>query len=219
MNVDSLRLRYAGRRDLGRGGKVLAWGLIAGVHAAALGGAMWRHAQSAPARTPPPMMVSFIVEQAPPPQVQPLPPPPKPRLERAEPKPQMVATTEPTPSPMTAPPLQDVPVDVVETPPQPAPPAPVIPPNFVAAYLNNPAPSYPYLSKQRHESGTVMLKVLVSAAGRAERVLVERSSGFPRLDEAAAEVVQRRWRFVPAKQGEEAIAAWVLIPMIFELKK
>ena len=94
----------------------------------------------------------------------------------------------------------------------------IVPPNFVAAYLNNPGPAYPCLSKRQNEQGEVMLRVLVSAAGRAEQVLIERSSGFSRLDEAAKDVVLKRWRFVPAKQGDQAISAWVLVPIQFELK-
>ena len=57
------------------------------------------------------------------------------------------------------------------------------------------------------------------AIGKAEQERVEQSSGFARLDEAAVEVVQKRWRFVPAQEDGRAVAAWVLVPMIFELKK
>ncbi len=219
MYADSHQLRYASHRRLGRGGRWLSWGLIAGVHVGALAAVVWGRTGELPTRTAMPMMVSFIVEQ-PKPQAEPLPPPKRPPPpERPKPKPQMVASTAPTPVPMEAPPMEELPTEVVQAPPpEPAPPAPTVPPNFVAAYLNNPAPQYPYLSKQRREEGTVMLRVLVNARGTADQVLVERSSGFSRLDEAAVEVVQKRWRFVPAKQGDEAVAAWVLIPMIFKLK-
>ena len=105
-------------------------------------------------------------------------------------------------------------------PPVPAPiaaPAPVIPPRFVAAYLDNPAPAYPASAKRLGEAGTVTLRVLVNPHGRAESVEVERSSGYRRLDRAALDAV-RKWKFVPAKQGDQAIAAWVLVPLNFELK-
>ncbi|HWK48897.1 MAG TPA: energy transducer TonB, partial [Steroidobacter sp.] len=65
---------------------------------------------------------------------------------------------------------------------------------------------------------TVMLKVLVNVAGAAEQVLVDTSSGYPSLDEAAADIVRRRWRFVPATQNNLPVAAWVHVPMVFELK-
>ncbi|PKO55172.1 MAG: energy transducer TonB, partial [Betaproteobacteria bacterium HGW-Betaproteobacteria-21] len=42
-------------------------------------------------------------------------------------------------------------------------------------------------------------------------------SGSERLDEAARNAVSR-WRFVPARQGERAIEASVLVPIIFKLE-
>jgi protein TonB len=47
---------------------------------------------------------------------------------------------------------------------------------------------------------------------------VHESSGHARLDEAAREAVGR-WRFVPAKQGTRALAAWVLVPVRFALEQ
>ena len=84
--------------------------------------------------------------------------------------------------------------------------------------LHNHGLAHGNLSKREREQGTVMLRVLVSAAGRADQVLIERSSGHRRLDDAAQDVVQKRWRFAPARKGEETISAWVLVPIQFELK-
>lgn len=185
--------------------------LIAGLHVLALA-ALLIARELPPAPKPlPTLMVSLISAS---------PPPPPPQAKR-KPEPKMIATPAPTPAAIQAPPIEENPA--VDPPPAPPPavaePAPVIPPNFVAAYLNNPAPMYPAMSIRLREEGTVMLLVLVSAAGSAEQVQVEQSSGFARLDDAAAEVVKRRWRFVPARQGEQAVAAWVRIPLSFELKK
>ena len=93
---------------------------------------------------------------------------------------------------------------------------PAAPPNFVAAYLDNPPPQYPPLSRKRSETGKVLLRVLVSPAGRAERIEIDKTSGFPRLDAAATSAVER-WRFVPAKQGSQPVAAWVIVPITFQL--
>ena len=90
-------------------------------------------------------------------------------------------------------------------------------PIFNADYLENPAPAYPALSRRSGEEGKVMLRVLVSPAGRADDVQVRTSSGSPRLDEAARTTVLR-WKFVPAKRGDEAVSAWVLIPISFRLE-
>ena len=98
-----------------------------------------------------------------------------------------------------------------------APPAPLVLPRFDAAYLDNPAPAYPTQARRMKEQGKVTLRVLVNAAGAAERIEVRASSGSERLDQSALETV-RRWRFVPAKQGAEAVSAWVLVPIAFTLE-
>ncbi|NMM29017.1 MAG: energy transducer TonB [Glaciimonas sp.] len=97
----------------------------------------------------------------------------------------------------------------------PAPPT-LEPARFNADYLNNPAPSYPLFSRRNREQGTVLLNIKVSAQGQAEQVQVKRSSGFSRLDEAALEAV-RQWRFVPAQRGSVAVAASVVVPIVFRL--
>lgn len=99
----------------------------------------------------------------------------------------------------------------------PAPAQPVTPPEFDAAYLHNPAPEYPLEARRVREEGTVMLQVEVSPEGRALEALVEHSSGWQLLDEAALSAV-KRWRFVPARQGSDPVAAWVLVPIQFELR-
>ncbi|WP_020648446.1 energy transducer TonB [Solimonas variicoloris] len=201
--------------------------LIAVLHGAAVAALfVVRDAPLPPPPAPQALMVSFIQETPPP--AAPTPPPPKPVPPKPQPK--MVATPKPTPSPLQAPPLDEAPADaepVDEAPPSPpappaaaAPAAPeVVPPDFVAAYLNNPGPSYPSTSIRLREQGTVLLLVLVNADGRADKVTVDKSSGYARLDEAAADVVRKRWRFVPAKQGGQPVSAWVKVPVTFELSK
>lgn len=100
--------------------------------------------------------------------------------------------------------------------PSPA-PAPTTPVRFDADYLNNPAPEYPPVSRRLREQGTVWLLVRVTPRGDAEEVQLQRSSGHRRLDEAAIDAV-RRWRFVPARRGEQPVAASVVVPIIFEIE-
>lgn len=97
------------------------------------------------------------------------------------------------------------------------PAAPATAPRLDADYLDNPAPSYPPLSTRAREEGRVLLHVFVEASGLAGRVELRTSSGFERLDRSAMAAV-KRWKFVPAKQGSEAVAAWVLVPIVFSLK-
>jgi protein TonB len=96
-------------------------------------------------------------------------------------------------------------------------PEPVIePPKFGAAYLHNPAPDYPSMSRRAREQGRVLLKVTVSTKGDAEDVQLDTSSGFSRLDDAAIDAV-KKWQFVPAKRNNQAIRASVLVPVKFSL--
>jgi protein TonB len=139
--------------------------------------------------------------------------------------PSVLATENPVPPSPLAPAPQ--PADPVAAPAQvaapvatvqPAPvPAPITSPNFNADYLHNPAPRYPAMSRRLGETGRVILRVLVTPGGTAERVELRTSSGSKRLDEAALETVQR-WKFVPARQGDTPVSAWVLIPILFTLE-
>lgn len=89
-------------------------------------------------------------------------------------------------------------------------------PRFDMAYLNNPAPIYPALSKRLREQGKVLLRVRVSADGAAEQIDVQASSGASRLDNAAIDAV-RHWRFIPARRGDDAVVGWALVPINFQL--
>ncbi len=94
--------------------------------------------------------------------------------------------------------------------------APVIPPDVAAAYRNNPAPPYPQICRDREQQGKVVLLVRIAADGRAALVEIATSSGYQRLDTAAREAV-RRWKFVPAHQAGEPVAATVMVPVVFHL--
>jgi len=86
---------------------------------------------------------------------------------------------------------------------------------FDADYLHNPAPAYPSQSRRLKEEGTVLLLVRVSDQGVPLSVEIRTSSGFERLDEAGVQAV-RQWRFVPAKRGNDSVAASVLVPIQFK---
>jgi len=117
----------------------------------------------------------------------------------------------PAPAPVAAAPA---PVPVAAT---AAAPAPITPVRFDADYLHNPQPAYPAASRRLGEQGKVLLRVHVSADGRAEKVELKLGSGFARLDRAAQDAVGL-WRFVPARRGTEPVAAWVQVPIVFQLE-
>ncbi|MDO9365836.1 MAG: energy transducer TonB [Methylotenera sp.] len=89
-------------------------------------------------------------------------------------------------------------------------------PKFGVAYLNNPKPQYPPMSRRIGEEGRVLFKVLVNANGDPETVEIASSSGSERLDNAALTAV-KQWRFVPAKRNNVAISAYVTVPISFAL--
>jgi len=177
-------------------------------------------------RTP---VIVHLLQPAPPP---PPPPPPRsrplppPRTEWVAPPPiemppvAIVPSAPITQSPAPPPPVSSPPaVELAAAPATESPPvAEVTPPRFDADYLRNPAPAYPSASRRDGEEGRTLLRVLVGADGDAQRVEVKTSSGFERLDAAALETV-KRWKFVPARQGGTPVAAWVIVPIAFSLRR
>lgn len=89
-------------------------------------------------------------------------------------------------------------------------------PKLNADYLHNPAPPYPEQARERGEQGKVLVRALINAGGAVSELSVKRSSGFADLDRSALETV-KKWRFVPARRGAEAVSAWVVVPITFSL--
>jgi protein TonB len=150
----------------------------------------------------------------------------KPNPEIVPPKPRPVErrpTPLPQPTQLAAPAEAPAPTQIAVPPaptlvaaPVAAPPAQTQP-RFDADYLDNPKPPYPGLSRKIGEQGRVVLRVRVDANGLALDVQLHTSSGYTRLDNSALETV-RRWKFVPARLGNEPVAATVLVPIAFSLK-
>jgi protein TonB len=90
-------------------------------------------------------------------------------------------------------------------------------PSSDAAYLNNPRPGYPSISRRMGEQGKVLLRVMVSEQGLPQQIEIKTSSGYERLDKAAITSVQR-WRFVPGKRNGVPEAMWYIVPVNFVLE-
>lgn len=155
------------------------------------------------------------------------PEPPKP-----EPRPRVQPRTKPEPrqllqaqavaervmeQPPEAPPVVVAPTPVVEAPPKAAPEPVAEAPRFNAAYLNNPPPAYPLAARRRGVEGRVIVRAEVLADGTCSRVELKKTSGYDPLDQAALEAV-KKWRFVPARKGSQAVTAWVEVPITFKLE-
>ena len=110
----------------------------------------------------------------------------------------------------------------VAAPPPPAPKAvesAVVktPPSTVGRGARISQPEYPPASRRAGEAGTVTLKVFVLDSGRVGEVQVAKSSGFPKLDEAAVKEVQRNWRLVPGKEDGKPVSMWHTFQVTFKL--
>ncbi|WP_307833671.1 energy transducer TonB [Candidatus Symbiopectobacterium sp. 'North America'] len=68
----------------------------------------------------------------------------------------------------------------------------------------------------RGQEGTVLLNVQVRPDGKVQTLTIQKSSGYPALDNAARDTVLR-WSFVPARRGSQAVSGWVVVPIDFSL--
>ena len=219
-------------------GAALAGALL--LHVLAL---LWVIHAPAPVDAPQIVMHAALIAPEPLPMTAPEPPKEQPRIEPEPPKPlkqpkpqrketalPVLAAASDAPAAATVapqPPAPPEPVAIDAAPARPSPPsaapesapaaAPVIPPRFDAAYLQNPAPTYPPMAKRQNQTGRVVLRVTVSAEGLPTNVIVLTSSGYELLDQAALDVVRNRWKFVPAKRGDQAVAGQADVPLSFRI--
>lgn len=94
---------------------------------------------------------------------------------------------------------------------------------FEASELDQPprpvvrgAPVYPYKARQRRIEGTVQVRFLVRADGTVGEVRIERAEPPGVFEDAVRDAIAR-WRFEPGKLAGEPVAAWVVMPISFDL--
>jgi len=208
-----------------------ALGLVVLLHVMAWWGYTHFRSELVPPRPLPVVQVTLL---APPalsaPRAAPL-QPPAPEVELL-PKPEPMTKALPAPVPARiaeavaehAPQLAPPEAAPIAPPVQPAPeatrlaPEPVLElPRYNAAYLSNPPPAYPLAARRRGIEGTVLVRAEISAGGACLRAELKKSSGNGMLDQAAVDAV-KEWRFVPARRGSQALAAWVEVPITFKLE-
>lgn len=187
-------------------------------------GLLWLSRIAPPANIPPqPLMVQMVEVGAQPHAVTPTPTPP---AEKSTPRPRRQPTPASPERLLAADTSADASTSTTTPPPEPAAtvktasaaaPAVITAARFDADYLQNPAPAYPALSRRLREEGKVMLRVFVETSGRPSQIEIKSSSGSPRLDQSAQEAVSR-WKFIPARKGQDVIGAWVLVPIIYRLR-
>ena len=94
---------------------------------------------------------------------------------------------------------------------------------FIAAdsrpyQLENPKPVYPAAARRRGMQGVVLLSVNISETGYVKEINILQTSGFRVLDQSALKSV-KRWRFIPARQGEKKVASKIEVPIRFILNE
>jgi len=87
-----------------------------------------------------------------------------------------------------------------------------------ARLVKSARPDYPQTARQQGWEGTVVLRITVGTGGEVENVKIQESSGFPELDESAAQSV-KTWQFDPAKLGDDPISSAVDLPVTFDLEE
>jgi protein TonB len=78
-------------------------------------------------------------------------------------------------------------------------------------------PDYPPSSRRAGEEGTVVLEVYVLENGRVGEARIKKSSGHPRLDEAALREVKRSWRLLPGTENGKPVPMWGQFAVTFKL--
>ena len=78
----------------------------------------------------------------------------------------------------------------------------------------NPEPIYPPGAERAGQQGVVKLRVTVAVDGTVAALRLEKSSGFPLLDNSALATV-RYWRFTPGRRGGSSVSMDVIVPIRF----
>lgn len=152
-----------------------------------------------------------IIEEVKPPPPETAPPPPK----LAPPPPSFIPPPEINIA--EAAPVQNTITSVTASRPAPVAPAPKAatrtPPVVKASGCRE--PEYPASSARLGEAGRVELALLVGVDGKVTESKVEKSSGFPRLDEAARSALSL-CKFKPGTADGRAEQAWAKIAYVFK---
>lgn len=79
-------------------------------------------------------------------------------------------------------------------------------------------PEYPVSEIRQEHEGVVLLALEILPNGRVGGVRIEKSSGFVKLDDAAAKEA-KRWRMKPGTSDGTATTMWRVVPIKFQLKR
>lgn len=224
---------------------VIGGAVVIAIHAALLAIVLTLRDNPPPRPVESKTITAQLISEAPPQPVaapamesKPTPPAPTPAKPKPTPKVKPVTTPRvkaaPTPLPETTAPSPVAAAAPDPTPP--APPAPTAAPAPAAPAIGRPTmsisapkdvahlecniatPDYPVLSRRRGESGTAIVRFVVGLTGKIENIELRKSSGSPRLDDAALDAM-RASACKPYKENGEAIRAAYSQPFVFGLNE
>jgi protein TonB len=199
------------RTSQGGIGRVVSIGLVGAIHAAVIYALATGLAAQVTSKIIQEVQVAVVKEK--PPDIKPPPPPPP---EFKVPPPDYV----PPPEISIAAPAQTSAITNVQKVAKVAPPPPVVtltPPKAVGS-THNCETYYPPLSRRLSEQGKVLLKYDIDTQGNISNARVAKSSGYSRLDQAATQCVNSRWRSTPAMRGNTPVAATLEAYVVFQLR-
>ena len=168
----------------------------------------------------PPIETKIVEEVKPPPPDQPPPPPPK----LAPPPPAYIPPVEVNIQvPLT---VSQNAITSVTSKPQAA-PAPRVAAGIVATGVHLPPvidaarscqqPEYPAASRRNEETGTVQLRFLIGVDGKVMDSMVESSSGYPRLDQAAIRALSQ-CQFKAGTLDGKPEQSWASMKYVWQLE-
>lgn len=194
------------------------------MHAAALGGLLYLRPAIAEHTETRVQVVDVKLSPPPQPPAAKKPSPPRSEVAKLEqtalapPPPVQLAVSTSLPPPEAAPQFRQA----SAPPAPPAPPAPAVPASVQGGDLGTQMvsgrpPRYPIDCRRRREQGTVVLALTLGVDGAVQSIAVARSSGFPRLDEAALGAV-RSWRWAPVLRAGQPVIVRGVVEIPFVLR-
>jgi protein TonB len=158
-------------------------------------------------------------------------PPPAPAPKTPPPPPVAVLAAAPPPPVPQAPPVFTAPPPPPAPEAPPVPPAPAVPPVVPAPapaaprtvvltdsdWVRVPEIEYPLVSRRLREEGTVIVRALIDTRGTPKQVVLQRSSGHLRLDQAALRAALDA-RVKPRTENGVPFEFWIAMPLAFELE-
>ena len=172
-----------------------------------------------------PLEAANVEEEKPPPDEPPPPPPKEVEIPPYVPPPEVsVETTAPPPPTITTSAVPQPAPPVFTPPAPPAPPAaapPAVPPSPATPRGRGNVFSdddYPSASQRAGEEGVTRVSYTVTPEGRVTGCTVTQSSGFPRLDAATCQIIERRFRFNPATRDGKPVAETKTQPVRWQIR-